>query len=227
MKNLYKKIFSIQQEKHHKIIRFCGIKLNLSTRKQYLSNNKYRFYDIKGNNKIIIVENGKEKLLNKKINGLDITINGNNNTVVLELPFNVLRNNKINISGDNNYFKLGSTQHAITNCNFAMSYFGCNRKLIIGKDFSISSGTIYMEESDSEVIIGDDCMLSYNIYIRNSDSHIILNEDKEVVNLGKKLEIGNHVWIGANSQVLKNTKIPNNSIIGTNSVVTKKFETEN
>jgi acetyltransferase-like isoleucine patch superfamily enzyme len=39
--------------------------------------------------------------------------------------------------------------------------------------------------------------------------------------------IGNHVWIGCRSTILKGVSIPNNNIVASNSVITKTFEVEN
>ena len=41
--------------------------------------------------------------------------------------------------------------------------------------------------------------------------------------MAQNIVVGNHVWIGARSIILKGVNIGNNSIIGTNSIVTKSI----
>lgn len=71
-------------------------------------------------------------------------------------------------------------------------------------------------------------MFSWNIAIWNSDSHSIFDKNsKKLLNIGKKIKIEDHVWVGMNSVILKNTQISSNSIIAANAVVTKPFLEEN
>jgi acetyltransferase-like isoleucine patch superfamily enzyme len=49
---------------------------------------------------------------------------------------------------------------------------------------------------------------------------IIDLESKQRINYGRSIEIGDHVWIGAQAQILKGAKIGSGSIIGTRAVVT-------
>lgn len=96
-----------------------------------------------------------------------------------------------------------------------------NCKIIIGDNTSVGSAHISATEPDKSIIIGSDCLFSYNIELRTGDSHSIidLNTDKRI-NYAKDIVIGNHVWIGALSIILKGVQIGDNSIIGTNSLVT-------
>ena len=68
-------------------------------------------------------------------------------------------------------------------------------------------------------------MFSNNITFRNGDSHSIIDiVNEKRINYAKNIHIGNKVWIGENSYILKGAEIQNESIVATNSVVTKKFE---
>ena len=79
---------------------------------------------------------------------------------------------------------------------------------------------IRIYESETEFIIGNDCLFSDNISIWASDSHSIFDDNGNLVNRGRKIIIGNHVWVGLNVSILKNVIIPDGCIIGMNSTVT-------
>ena len=80
-------------------------------------------------------------------------------------------------------------------------------------------------EDNSAVYVGDECMLSFGIEIWASDSHSIIDsKNKQLVNWGKEIVIGNHVWIGMRSILLKNSYIADDSMVGAGSVVAGKFK---
>lgn len=82
-----------------------------------------------------------------------------------------------------------------------------------------------MGDNGSSVIIGDECMFSFGINIWASDTHsVFLSGTKELLNWGKQIFIGNHVWLGMHSTVLKNSYIADNSIVGAYGVVAKQFK---
>ncbi len=181
------------------------------------------------NNKIIILNpNGKERKLRwyEKINGLKIIIKGENNIVKLARPFGGFSNCEIFIRGKNNVFQKEKSRFGSSDTKFHMSAKGDNRLMQIGEDFSIGSGLIWNEEDNTHLCIGNYVMCSINIHIRNSDSHVILDDKNNIINKSSNLSIGNHVWLGANSSILKGINIPNNTIVGYGSVVTKSFSEE-
>ena len=64
---------------------------------------------------------------------------------------------------------------------------------------------------------GKDVLLGWNINIRDSDGHkIIETSNKKIIN---NINIGNHVWICSNVDILKGTQIGDNCIIGYRSLV--------
>jgi len=73
------------------------------------------------------------------------------------------------------------------------------------------------------IIIGDDCLFSYDIVIRNSDAHPIFSIDTdEQVNEPKGIvHIEPHVWIAEQVSILKSVTIGACSILGLGSIVTK------
>ncbi len=70
------------------------------------------------------------------------------------------------------------------------------------------------------IVIGNDTVISNNCVIRDSDIHKLMNENIDRPN-SKEVVIGNNVWIGTNSIILKGVTIGDGAVIGAGSVVTK------
>ena len=72
-------------------------------------------------------------------------------------------------------------------------------------------------------------MLGGYIFFAPSDGHSILDKTSNTIinSIKHPILIGDNVWIGAYSIILKNTSIPNNTIIAASSVVSKSFTDEN
>jgi acetyltransferase-like isoleucine patch superfamily enzyme len=94
----------------------------------------------------------------------------------------------------------------------------------VGNNSSIGYGTFISVAK--QVTIGDNCMIGMSCMIMDSDDHPVDPKkrlegrpvDPEDV---KPVKIGNNVWIGSYSVILKGVKIGDNSVIGTHSVITK------
>lgn len=208
-------------------INILGIKIKMNPRKNYLK--KFFGYCYLGNNNnLFIEENGKLKKYNKKIKGLYIRINGDNNTIIINSKtLKTFYNSSININSNNTKIKIEETDR-LNNLNIS-TCCGKNQELYWGKNSNCWGVTIFLNEENSSLIIGEDCMFSTGINIWATDGHAIIDKttNKVINSLKNKTIIGNHVWVGAYSTILKNANIPNNSIIGASSVVTKSFSTPN
>lgn len=187
-----------------------------------------RYYMKGKNNKVIISCGKKEYILPRflAIKGLKIKIEGNNNTIKVELPMHRFENNSFQILGDNNTISIKKSRFDIINLSIGFSE-GKNRLVSIDEDFSVERMSLWMEENDSFVSIGKDCMFSHDLFFRHADGHCILNEDGTISNRATKMIIGDHVWIGAWVRLCKNVCIPDGCIIGMGSVVTKQFTQKN
>ena len=76
----------------------------------------------------------------------------------------------------------------------------------------------------SKIEIGHDVMIGRNVTIYDSDYHQIVNSLGKVLNNPKPVLIGNHVWLGTNSIVLKGSIVGKNSIVSAFAVVSGKVE---
>lgn len=107
---------------------------------------------------------------------------------------------------------------------------GCD--ILIGKNPIVhfgngfSAGKNLYLSSNEGVSFGEDVLLGWNVAIRDSDGHsIIANGEKKPSE--KAISIGNHVWIGSDSTLLKGSTVKENTVIATKAVVTKPFDEVN
>lgn len=226
IKRIISSIFSIRNASNgtHKVVTILGLKL------KYRKDNYHRYYQITGeNNKIIIVENGEERLLrkNEKIEGLNLSMAGKYNIVKIYKPYKFINCN-FNIDSTNAYIEIKPNEiWGICNLN-VRCMFGENQLLKIGKNTTFSGGYVNLDEN-SGLIIGDDCMFGGHLSFLPSDGHSVIDISiNKIINKVKSpIIIGNHVWIGEKSTILKNANIKSNSIVAASSVVTGEFCEEN
>jgi acetyltransferase-like isoleucine patch superfamily enzyme len=94
-------------------------------------------------------------------------------------------------------------------------------KIILGDRCGISGAVI---GAINQIEIGNDAMIGANSIITDHDWHNISPSDRrKPSHTSKPVKIGNNVWIGINSIILKGVTIGDNSVIGANSVVTKSI----
>jgi len=73
--------------------------------------------------------------------------------------------------------------------------------------------------------IGEDSLVGWDVTIRDTDGHDIYDiNSNELLNEDKTTMIGNHVWIGAGTQIFKGVCVGDNSIIGGRSIVTRNIK---
>lgn len=129
-----------------------------------------------------------------------LTINGNNNTIIIGENVSIIQAATIRISKD---------------CE--------NGRITIGNKTTIWNADILNSDDSSEIIIGENCMISRDVVISNTDEHAILVANK-VINHANRLAIGNHVWIGMHASIMKNSVIPDGCIVGRCALVCGRFE---
>ncbi|PQA77836.1 DapH/DapD/GlmU-related protein [Rhodoferax sp. TS-BS-61-7] len=97
--------------------------------------------------------------------------------------------------------------------------------IVIGDHTGISGGSIC---SALSVKIGHRCLIGANVTISDSDFHPSRSKERRYTTnqdaiASSPVEIGDNVFIGANSIILKGVTIGENSVIGAGSVVTKSI----
>ncbi len=111
-------------------------------------------------------------------------------------------------------------------CTFVVGKEG---KLIIGDNVGMSSTALVAHK---EIVIGDNVKLGGGVCIYDTDFHSLkfsvrrnFNEDV-AAKKSVRVIIGNDVFIGAHSTILKGVSIGDRSVVGSNSVVTKEIPSD-
>ena len=89
-------------------------------------------------------------------------------------------------------------------------------ELNLGSNLKITGRTTII--CHKNITIGEDCLFSWDIQIMDTDFHKIFDENDIQTNFDKGIVIGNHVWIGARSTVLKGSHIPSNCVVAAGSL---------
>lgn len=151
------------------------------------------------------------------------------------------------IEGDHNRVEIGEGSRLH---NVVFHVVGDSHRVIIGRDCVFSDGgMIWLEDRDgllvigpgstfvdvhlaltepgSRMTIGRDCMFANDIDVRTGDSHSIVSQKTgERLNYAQDVQVGDHVWVGAHSVLLKGTSIATDSVVATGAIVTGRHETE-
>lgn len=104
-------------------------------------------------------------------------------------------------------------------------HFNNPKNIYIG-DNSYVNGGYLMAGENSKIVIGKNCLLSYNIHIRTT-SHNFKDKGKLIREQGEfenDIIIDDDCWIGFGAQILPGRKIAKGCVIGAGAVVTHDTE---
>lgn len=94
----------------------------------------------------------------------------------------------------------------------------------IGRNVSVNSNN--MIACHESIIIGDNCQFSPNVQIYDHDHDFRAESGIGAMKYKTSpVKIGNNVWIGANTVILRGTEIGDNCVIGAGSVIKGTFPT--
>ncbi|MDQ0361471.1 sugar O-acetyltransferase [Breznakia pachnodae] len=99
--------------------------------------------------------------------------------------------------------------------------FNCDygKNIHVGKDFIANYNVTILDIAP--VVIGDYCMIGPNTLITTVGHPISAKGRREKKAQGKKIVIGDNVWIGGNCTILPDVSIGNNVVVAAGAVVTK------
>lgn len=107
-----------------------------------------------------------------------------------------------------------------------------NIKIMNPENIFIGSGTYINDQTylfagpHSKIIIGENCLISYNVHIRTT-THLYANKNiliKDQGHFENDIIIGDDVWIGFGAQIMNGISIGKGAVIGAGAVVTKNVE---
>lgn len=148
--------------------------------------------------------------------------NSHNNLILMDGSY--LERCSICIRGMYNTISVGRNCH-LTDMEF---YIEDDENCIsIGENTTVGGKTHLACIEGTKIIIGDNCMLSKDIVFRTGDSHSIIDQSGRRINNSQDIIIGNHVWFGNKTTVLKGVKILDNSIVAAGSIVTDAISKSN
>jgi acetyltransferase-like isoleucine patch superfamily enzyme len=110
--------------------------------------------------------------------------------------------------------------HLVVTGSFAI-YAGSRVVLDPGATLEIASGFLNSGSTIAcfhHITIGESVIIAENVTIRDSDSHTI---EGGRANGDPGIHIGDHVWIGLNSTILKGVTIGSGSVVAAGAVVTR------
>lgn len=96
-----------------------------------------------------------------------------------------------------------------------------NAVLELGDKFFITGRSTIIARK--KVVFGKQCLVSWNVQIMDTDFHSIFDSSSLYINEDKPIYVGNKVWIGCNSSILKGVTIGNDVVIAAGTVVTKNI----
>lgn len=122
---------------------------------------------------------------------------------------------KLKIYKKNGLIDIGRKVIMYNDCKISVWGTDFESHLIIGDNTFIGDRTEI--HCGKEIIIGNDCDISWDVVIMDRDYHK-LNSQECVY---KPVHIGNKVWIGCRSTILKGVKIGDGAVVAAGSVVTR------
>lgn len=149
-----------------------------------------------------------------------IIVKGANNKLTI-LANCRLRNLRIEIFGNNNTIEIGESVMVYEKGWLCIE--GDNCMISIGRKTTIGSADIFCGESDTTILIGEDCMFSRDIGMNTSDFHSIIDiSTGKRINPPKDIIVGNKIWVGNNAFISKGSKVGAGSVIASRAFLSGK-----
>lgn len=98
-------------------------------------------------------------------------------------------------------------------------------RLTFGADFEITAQSSIV--CYHEIEFGADCLLSWDILLMDTDLHPIYNSAGACINAPRKITLGDHVWVGCRTTILKGSNIASGSVVAAGSTISGKLAQSN
>lgn len=132
------------------------------------------------------------------------------------------RNTVIEVFGNNSTVEIEDSVMVYEKCYISIKGDNCHC-VICGKT-TIGSAKFFLEESNTEIHVGADCMLGRDVCLQTTDFHSVVDATTgERINYPESVTVSNHVWLGYGVTLGKGVVVSDNSVVGEHAFVNKKF----
>lgn len=147
----------------------------------------------------------------------------------------------IKVSGNNNVIKIDDTNYNFDayitmthnckleiargiNCFNLVIYQSDNTALRIGNTVGFNGLVKISLHEPSGITIGDGCLFADQVEVMTSDMHSIVDATTKLrLNPAKDISLGDRVWVGNRSLIMKGAKIGSGAVIGAMSTVSREI----
>lgn len=152
------------------------------------------------------------------LKGSEIIFKGRNNIIFFEDKVTLV-NSRLVFQGDDSVMAFGKNRHLYY---LSVEVYG-GSCFAMGRN-SYMNGCLHAIASERcNIVIGDDCLISFGIWMRTADPHLIYDvESSRRINYSKDILVGDHVWLGQSCFIHKGSFIGSGSIVGALSFVAGK-----
>ena len=172
-----------------------------------------------------IVRNGKGKIIPYKNAVIDLAADAK---IILKDGDLEVGAEKLKKSKTETYIRLRSGAKWNVRENCTINYGCCIEVLkdaLLETDYFTMNTRSVLIAAD-QITLGHDVMIGRNAVIYDSDFHPIVDAENHILNPSKPVSIGNHVWLGTGSMVLKGVTIGDNAIIAAGEIVRNSVEAD-
>ena len=152
-----------------------------------------------------------------------IIFRGKNNILYIDKDV-IIAESVLNFDGDNSVIFLGSSSRQYK-LSLTIRY---NSYAYFGKNCSFNGLLRCILSEERNIFIGNDVMFSFGIWLRISDPHLIYDSFTHTrINPTKSIYIGDHVWVGQDVLILKDSYVGSGSILAARTVLSSKIVPSN
>ncbi len=98
---------------------------------------------------------------------------------------------------------------------------GPNGRIVFGNNFRISAESAIV--AIKEISFGNNVLLSWDILVMDNDFHKIIDQNSTQINIPKPIALGNDIWVGCRTTILKGVAIADNNVIAAGSLISKSI----
>lgn len=161
-----------------------------------------------------LLDNGNLIIGNFEMYNSQFDFRGKNN--ILFCDGTIFQDSYLRFGGDNSVVFFEKSKHILK----VETKTGFDSTIYFGKDNYINTKIFLYAVERKNIIVGNDCLFSFNVYLYTSDPHLLYDFYGRRINQSKNILVGDHVWIGQNSLILKGAKLGSGCVVGGNSVIT-------